>query len=837
MGSFGKREVDNGVVTVGDDSSDSVLSIRSRSRPRPRRSASPEPSWSAFACHDGKVPDVVYSIKRFGKFNRLIERRVSDEPYEHRDMTDDVDSSYDGNKPVLEILTKTYSYHRSRTTRTGLPPPPPRPSRYEPNRRYRSRSVSSESEYDSDDGGAEDGVVDVRTPTMIVHSEHLTNALQAVIAYYPSVYLSSPPRFKAPYRALYHHRRELAEFRDNQPSCHDAEYAATTAQHIDVLLRFLQGNLGDALTQEEERHALDPPLATHEYFWLLLKPGTVFYTKKHGIWTAYVLSSFSAPRGLDDTYRVTGWFLESNGQRIERVFEDFTVSRWQGEQPISSLSLVPEPYWADDLEAQGGLTMREKQIKEGKLAWELLKRPTYMQYDGELIGAWPGEEGLRADQTGFMKGRVICDDAGFNKYWDFATERGSRTRSPYRARGHPRPPEGPVRDHLPTSLPRCGCRACAQSRSREGVASPYRGFEGLRPNKDSPPDNDLFYLICSKAIPGFVLGTRRWGNLYAGNLKAVVTDKEAFKYLVVDDDIKRTVKALIGQFASSVDANTLTPWGNDFVRNKGEGRIFLLHGQPGVGKTCTAECIAEQSNRPLIALTSGDVGSAMSPHHIERRLNYFLELGQRYGALVLIDEADVYLERRRASDLSRNGLVSVFLRALEYYRGVLVLTTNRVRAFDSAFLSRIHVALHYKNLTDEHRERIWAHNFDRLGRDSAGRVRVSEAARAYVSRDLEVRRMACNGREIRNAMQTALALAESDARDEGVVVESGVGVVTVCERHLRAVLDMSRSFKDYTAKCMGNVASFGEQAEYEGSEHGPATNTIPEVYYSSDDEP
>ncbi|UNI23457.1 hypothetical protein JDV02_009275 [Purpureocillium takamizusanense] len=829
MRSYDKVDDDNGVVTV-DESSDAYSDSSVRSRDR-RRKANTDPARSPFACQDGNVPDVVYSLKRFGKFDRLIDRRVSDKPYDKDDMSEDVDVAYDGEKPVIEILTKTYSRRRE-----GRPGVTTHPSRYVPRRRSRSRSGSVDSVESGYDSG-QTAAVQVRSPTMIIHSEHLANALRAVVAYYPNVDLSgSPPAFKAPYRPLYHHRRELAEYRNNQPSCHDADYAETTTRHIDVLLRFLADNLGDAIRLEEERHALETPLATHQYFWLLLKPGIVFYTKKHHIWTAYVLSSFSSPRGSDGAYRVTGWLLESDGHRLERNLEEFTVSRWQGEQPIASLSLVPESFWGDDLAAQGGLTMREKQIKEGKLCWELLKRPTYMQYDGELIGSWPGEDEQRADQTGFMRGRVICDDAGFSRFWGFATEHSGRSRSPSYGRSKylPRPVDAPARDHLPTALPRCGCRVCSGDRPNNRTdSSPYRGLEGLCPSKDTPPDNsDLFYLVLSKAIPGFVLGTRRWGNLYVGNLKPVETDKDAFKYLVVDDDIKRTVQALVGQFASNSTGDNLSPWGNDFVRNKGEGRIFLLHGQPGVGKTCTAECIAEQSGRPLIALTGGDLGSALSHSQIERRLNYFLELGQRYGALVLVDEADVYLERRRASDLSRNGLVSVFLRALEYYRGVLVLTTNRVRAFDTAFLSRIHVALHYKNLTDEHRERIWTHNFDRLARDSAGRVRVSEAARAYVCSDRDVRRIACNGREIRNAMQTALALAESDAKDDGVPD----GVVTLCEKHLRAVLDMTRSFKDYAAQCVSNVLPHGEQAEYEGSEHGLPVDQIPEVYYNSSDD-
>lgn len=44
---------------------------------------------------------------------------------------------------------------------------------------------------------------------------------------------------------------------------------------------------------------------------------------------------------------------------------------------------------------------------------------------------------------------------------------------------------------------------------------------------------------------------------------------------------------------------------------------------------------------------------------MEKNLDYFLTLGERFGAIVLLDEADVYLETRRAKDIARNGLVSM----------------------------------------------------------------------------------------------------------------------------------------------------------------------------------
>ncbi|KAG4217880.1 hypothetical protein PC116_g33640, partial [Phytophthora cactorum] len=161
------------------------------------------------------------------------------------------------------------------------------------------------------------------------------------------------------------------------------------------------------------------------------------------------------------------------------------------------------------------------------------------------------------------------------------------------------------------------------------------------------------------------------------------------------------------------------------------------------------------------------------------------------GAVVLIDEADVYLEARHVLDISRNKLVSVFLRALEYHRGILFLTTNRVQTFDSAFTSRIHVALHYKSLTDPDREKIWLNSFERLERDSGDKVHISVATREYAYESRDVQSLHWNGREIRNALQTAVALAETEA------LEENKDKVTVTDKHLRAVVRMSRGFKNF----------------------------------------
>jgi hypothetical protein len=131
----------------------------------------------------------------------------------------------------------------------------------------------------------------------------------------------------------------------------------------------------------------------------------------------------------------------------------------------------------------------------------------------------------------------------------------------------------------------------------------------------------------------------------------------------------------------------------------------------------------------------------------------------------------------------------VFLRSLEYFRGILFLTTNRVGAFDDAFISRIHVALHYKRLNNDYRAKIWEKHFNRL--DKEGSISIAPGAIIYVTSDSDARAVEWNGREIRNAFQTAVALAQYQARKDGEAE------VVLQADHLKRVVKMSRLFKDY----------------------------------------
>lgn len=128
---------------------------------------------------------------------------------------------------------------------------------------------------------------------------------------------------------------------------------------------------------------------------------------------------------------------------------------------------------------------------------------------------------------------------------------------------------------------------------------------------------------------------------------------------------------------------------------------------------------------------------------------YWFKLAENWGAIILIDEADIYMEQREAQDVKRNHLVAGFLRALEYFKGILFLTTNRVGIFDEAFLSRIQVQIYYDDFGDDDRDKIWNTFFEKLEEDRETTMRIPQATKDY-TQSQEVRALEWNGREIRN---------------------------------------------------------------------------------------
>lgn len=258
----------------------------------------------------------------------------------------------------------------------------------------------------------------------------------------------------------------------------------------------------------------------------------------------------------------------------------------------------------------------------------------------------------------------------------------------------------------------------------------------------------------------FNLTTSRWAVGNVKHAKPVQHREDAFSKVVLAESRKRLVRALTS-FHNEGGKNV------DIIDGKGGGNIFLLDGAPGTGKTLTAEATAEELKRILYKVSLGELGSDVG--RLESTLTKILGLAERWDAVLLIDEADVFLEKRSSENLARNAVVAVFLRLLEYFGGILFMTTNRGDNLDEAFLSRVTLGLHFQKPDESGQTAIWNGLLKNSG------IKLTE-------RDVQTLvGYGINGREIKNAINTAHAIAAVD----GKPVNTG---------HIREILDAKALF-------------------------------------------
>eukprot|EP00834_Sanchytrium_tribonematis_P007667 NODE_731_length_4356_cov_0.328870.p1 type:complete len:645 gc:universal NODE_731_length_4356_cov_0.328870:2750-816(-) len=253
------------------------------------------------------------------------------------------------------------------------------------------------------------------------------------------------------------------------------------------------------------------------------------------------------------------------------------------------------------------------------------------------------------------------------------------------------------------------------------------------------------------ALVGFSFQSKNWCHVLVQGLKPIKFNDSAFNELVLDPKRKRLIRALVRFGGDQVQ---------DIIEGKSGGSIFLLHGPAGVGKTLTAEAIAEVLHKPLYYVTMGELGT--DPTTMEQRLAEILELCSGWNALTLIDEADVFLEKRDSNDILKNAMTCVMLRLLEYHPGILFLTTNRVTEFDPALESRVTVALKYTSLTPQARSQVW--------KNMTARVNCEVKELNYE----KLGEYPLNGRQIKNAVRLAVALAmdSKEPLDQDLIEET-----------------------------------------------------------------
>jgi hypothetical protein len=129
----------------------------------------------------------------------------------------------------------------------------------------------------------------------------------------------------------------------------------------------------------------------------------------------------------------------------------------------------------------------------------------------------------------------------------------------------------------------------------------------------------------------------------------------------------------------------------------------------------------------------------------------------------------------------------VFLRVLEYYEGILILTSNRVGMFDEAFMSRVQLAMHYPALDEAGRFEIWDNFLQTLntGMEDVNHDELKHKLNVLARHPL-------NGRQIRNTVNTARQLAHYKKER-----------LAYC--HFAQAIEVAKEFEEYVEKTHGHT--------------------------------
>ncbi|KAI0866397.1 hypothetical protein F4860DRAFT_499790 [Xylaria cubensis] len=497
-----------------------------------------------------------------------------------------------------------------------------------------------------------------------------------------------------------------------------------------------------------------------------------------------------------ETFNIFAYYVDHDGNNLGAVRHTFQIGMFPGERLIESLEVFPIRYRHDHQQLLASLKDQGRQFQkfltdrhQSYNAWTLTRNPPFDSDDpeDEILRDSKGED-MRHPE--FVESDVIVDMAeAYQKNPDWRPRFHRLTPNKF---GHcdSGNDDMQIQHWLDGGRQSLAYGQTELVQTADGVEMRQRRenlavdtflkqrLKGTRRYEAETQalelrDEDL--VLLPKRMFAYALRERRFVPVNINFLKPIRRQIGVFENLKILKDYKEIVRGLVASHFQRkaferryVDMSTGGP-SQDLIQNKGRGLVVLLHGVPGVGKTATAEAVAMEYKKPLFVITCGDLG--LSPSEVEWSLSNVFRLAHLWDCVLLLDEADVFLSQRSKLDMKRNALVSVFLRVLEYYNGLLFLTTNRVGTIDEAFKSRIHMSLYYPPLDKTQTRDIFRLNIAKLREIETQRHEMTGEP-ALVIKEAEIidfagrhfednaRSTGCwNGRQIRNAFQIASSLA------------------------------------------------------------------------------
>ncbi|KAI1503006.1 P-loop containing nucleoside triphosphate hydrolase protein [Biscogniauxia marginata] len=567
---------------------------------------------------------------------------------------------------------------------------------------------------------------------LCIQSLELCKELRNIVGdtYDSSDIKATPITIPAPYYELFFNRYRIAESINNHQD-------STRKAEIKLLHDFIERDKLTIPNMTEYETMIGQGKVSYDTLWTLYPPNVRMYRNDGAALECWLCRDIQTNPKKPFMWFISGIRLDYDGRDIgltKQVFPISFVGRVDKTMDISDLPWIPENHMDKTRlpQIKASLINRGKRFRE--MVGQDLDGHAYCSYKGPFWKKCDLFKPPKAD----LKERVVVDYSSFLK------------RNPNQA-FMLEPRDKKLRDNVDSENdddqsyndgeqdsddPDAKARSNRFEQFYQAIYETYR-MEGI----------DDMLLLSPARIPAYGLRTKNWGWVLLDELSPVKPNKAAFESLQVDKSIKDLVESLVkGHRSRKKDSF------DDFTASKGKGLVMLLHGEPGTGKTLTAESIAGLHGSPLYSISGGEL--SIDASKVESKLLDVFELCKRWRAILLVDEADVVMSKRESTDLHRSAIVAVWLRTIEYFEGIIFLTTNLVKNIDSAFQSRIHLTIELPQLDSGKRALIWK-EIIQLNNQVMDKNTWNQAVFDTLG-ELEI-----NGRVVKNLLRTAMYYARS----------------------------------------------------------------------------
>ncbi|KAI5460478.1 hypothetical protein BGZ63DRAFT_464601 [Mariannaea sp. PMI_226] len=626
------------------------------------------------------------------------------------------------------------------------------------------------------------------------------------------IFRNSPVTLKSPYEAIVFHWDEL---RAEAEKATEDDVTKQARADLGLLLDTISG--GSSGDEKLDRYFKMRPNYTKQQpgtiqfqdLWTVFRPGMlvygrpfqnedqVFIVKDHARAWPWRNNTHLGDRDFAP-WELEAWSYDWKNDTFRRIQFTLRFPYFDGHLPLTSL-----PFYPFNLHPKHDV-VREELIKRGKQFRSICKSNEGLRlfdYLGQSILEKKGFSGMSDEKLASSFDNASASSLGIRSL-DLLASYGQLHLDPvpvvktlnvriqgrvmvdyesYFQYGGADGRNGPLR----SSGVAISC-ACSDCKANSGLAAQYRTHFDVPEVANKEEWEDEQFLVCPPRVLGYILKEKQWAQLQVRSLRRPTdegTDGAWYSQLKLADDFENsrpkrgkersdnsTKKLLLDLVNSHISKTIINEEDdeeqlevNDMIPGKGKGLVILLYGPPGVGKTSTAETIAIATRKPLFSVSVADVGTKAT--HVESNLSRIFSLATKWQAILLIDEADVFLESRGRGNAiqstDKNALVSVFLRVLEYYQGIMFLTTNQIAQFDVAIPSRIHLAIRYESLQENQMSAIFHGFLDKLDRKGL----IEDYSEIEDWFEDCVYKEHFDGREIRNMVTTALGLARAAAKN------------------------------------------------------------------------